>query len=93
MSCRDAGGLPGVSSDSRQPVCGMWQGGYAVLPVFASPGESSWQGEVLSGVILCVTQDCPLHKPPIRAAGREGGDEEAGARSFCSDPSAGGLHT
>ena len=48
-----------MSQVTTQPACAMWRGGYAALPVFASPDESRWQGDVLSGVILCVTQDCP----------------------------------
>ena len=68
-----------------QPVGGMWLGRYAVLPVFASPGESSWQGEVLSGVILCVTQDRPSSQTSDRSS-RKGRRRQRGrARSFGSD--------
>ena len=60
----------GVSRDSTQPVCGMWWGGYLVLPVFASPGESSGQGDVLCGVILCVTQECPSSQTSYGSNGK-----------------------
>lgn len=65
------GACRGVSRDSTQPVCGMWRGGYVVLPVFASPGEFSGQGDVICDVILCMTQECPSSQTSYGSNGKE----------------------